>query len=120
MAFAWRDLWQRADHGDEGARQELWWWMKYAGLDGQEPPRDFEEFHRPILRAVLASNSWLAVFMITDLFAQQARFNAPGAVTDSNWSHRMELTVSEMGEDPDLLRKAEMMAGLVAETGRLA
>jgi 4-alpha-glucanotransferase len=120
IAFAWRDLWRRVDDGDDAARHELGLWMKYAGLDGQDPPRDFAEFHRPILRAVLASNSWLAVFMITDLFAQETRFNAPGAVTDSNWSHRMELTVSEMGDDPDLSKKAEMMAGLVAETGRLA
>ncbi len=93
--------------------------MKYAGQEGTAPPREFAEFHRPILRAVLASNSWLAVFMITDLFAQEARFNAPGAVTESNWSHRMELTVTEMGNDPALCRQAEMMAALLAETDRL-
>ncbi len=92
--------------------------MKYAGLGDQEPPRHFEQFHQPILRAVMASNSWLAIFMITDLLAQEARFNAPGCVTESNWSHRLELTVRELDADTDAASKAQMMSALITETGR--
>jgi 4-alpha-glucanotransferase len=46
---------------------------------------------------LLACNSWIAVFMVTDLFGTSQRFNVPGAVTDSNWSERIERPVREWG-----------------------
>jgi 4-alpha-glucanotransferase len=33
--------------------------------------------------------------MVTDLFGTSQRFNVPGAVTDSNWSERIERPVRE-------------------------
>jgi 4-alpha-glucanotransferase len=44
---------------------------------------------------LLACNSWISIFMVTDLFGTSQRFNVPGAVTDSNWSERIERPVKE-------------------------
>jgi len=63
--------------------------MKFAGLDG-EPPREFSAaLHEAFLRAVMQSNSWLAVVQIQDVFGDTARFNVPGSTADTNWSHRV-------------------------------
>jgi 4-alpha-glucanotransferase len=56
---------------------------------------EFEQVHEALLRGLLACNSWIAVFMVTDLFGTSQRFNVPGAVTDSNWSERIERPVRE-------------------------
>jgi len=70
-----------------------------------------------IRRRVMESNSWLAIFQITDVFAQETRFNVPGSVGESNWSARLEKTVAEMNKDPQLLRKTQMFKRIV-QAGR--
>ncbi len=70
-----------------------------------------EKIHRQILHALFASESWMAVLMITDLFASTQRFNVPGAVSDANWSERMSVAVAKM-------RAPEWFRPLLAETGR--
>jgi 4-alpha-glucanotransferase len=131
VAKMWRELWEKVDagkqshdgnarHQSEEAYKELKRWMKYCGADGQEPPREFnDQIHQLILRGVLNSNSWLALFMITDIFGTEGRFNVPGAVSEGNWSYRLDKTVSELDEDPHLLHKTQMFAKLVKETNRL-
>ncbi len=119
LAAAWRDLWKYADAGDHGAREELRRWMRYCGQDNGDPPRDFDHAHQAILRAVLESNSWMAVFMITDVFGQDAQFNRPGGVAESNWSYRLPQTVAELDQDPHLRAKVQMLGRLVKETGRV-
>jgi len=95
-------------------------WMKYCGADSEEPPHEFNDhIHQLILRGVLTSNSWLAVFMITDVFGSEGRFNVPGAVSEGNWSYRLDKTVAELDKDPHLLHKTQMFAKLVKETHRL-
>ena len=94
--------------------------MVYCGADHQAPPRVFnDEVHKLILHGVLTSNSWLAVFMITDVFGTEGRFNVPGAVSEGNWSYRLDKTVAELDKDPHLLHKTQMFAKLVKETHRL-
>lgn len=119
LAAAWRDLWEAVDQGNNAAQRELGHILKFAGLDGEHPPREFDDrVHAAILRAVLEANSWLAVFMITDLFAQEARFNVPGAVGSGNWTCRMDKTVPELASDPHFLRKTQMFARLIRESHR--
>ncbi len=118
LAAAWRELWQRVDHGDTRAFDELRRWMKFCGHEHRSPPRDFEEAQPVILCAVLESNSWMAIFMITDVFGQDAQFNRPGGVAESNWSHRLPQTVSELDQDPALGNKVRMLERLLKETGR--
>jgi 4-alpha-glucanotransferase len=58
----------------------------------------FSHVHEQFLRGLLACNSWIVVFMVTDLFGTTQRFNVPGAVADSNWSERIALPVLEWKE----------------------
>ena len=97
--------------------QRFVWWL---GYDGKNIPRDFTgEIHERYLRRVLASNSWLAIFMIADIFAQETRLNVPGSVAESNWSVRLDKTVAELDKDPDLLAKTQMVERLVKESRRV-
>jgi 4-alpha-glucanotransferase len=119
IAKMWRELWEGADKGNDGARWDLKCWMKFCGLDGKEPPREFNDStHEMILRGVLNAHSWLAVFMITDVFGTEDRFNVPGAVSEGNWSYRLDKTVAEFEQDPHLLHKTQMFSRLVRETHR--
>ncbi len=70
-----------------------------------------DAIHRGLLRALFASESWMAVLMITDLFASTQRFNVPGAVTDENWTARIPEPVAQW-RAPDWTR------ALLEETGR--
>jgi 4-alpha-glucanotransferase len=120
IAKMWRELWAEAGNGNDGARWDLKCWMKFCGLDGKEPLRDFDgHAHEMLLRGVLRTNSWLAVFMITDVFGSEARFNVPGAVNEGNWSSRLDKTVAELDRDPHLLAKTQMFSRLIKETHRL-
>ena len=104
----------------ENNRRELRLMMDFAGLRGQEPPREFtDELHEGFTRAVMQSTSWLAIFQITDVFGMTARFNTPGSVAASNWSYRMPQTVTELDANPHLLAKTEMFSRLAKESGRV-
>jgi 4-alpha-glucanotransferase len=66
----------------------------------------------------MESNSWLAVFQIQDVFGQTARFNTPGSVAATNWSHRLPQTVKQLDTDPRLLAKTKMFSRLAKEAER--
>jgi 4-alpha-glucanotransferase len=92
--------------------------MEFAGLDG-EPERGYGEALRlGALRAVLRSNSMLAVVLLADLFAQTARCNTPGSASPDNWSARMAETVEELDRAPKLRAQARSFSVLIRETGR--
>lgn len=77
-----------------------------------------DEIHDWFLRALLGSNSWLVVLMITDLFATTQRFNIPGAVSEANWSQRLAGTPADWRRDPKLSAIADRIAALVRASGR--
>ncbi len=79
-----------------------------------------EEIHAKIVRTLFASNSWMAVLMITDVFATTERFNVPGAVSSANWSERLSLPIAEWNGDASLAAKTELVRGIIVETGRSA
>jgi 4-alpha-glucanotransferase len=115
----WRELLTRADKGDDGARWDLKCWMKFCTHANEQPPREFDDkTHEMILRGVLKSNSQLALFMITDVFGTEDRFNVPGAVSEGNWSYRLNNTVAEFDREPQLLHKTQMFERLIHETHR--
>jgi len=120
LAAAWAEHWNSIDNGENAADHllELRRMMDFAGLR-EEPPRHYTaRLHEAVLRATLRANSWLAVVMLTDVFAQTARCNTPGAASSANWSSRAPCTVAEMDDDPDLLAKTQTFARLIRETGR--
>jgi len=127
LAGHWRQLWQA--HETARAKQdhhnayitwlELQRFVKWAGGDDNNVPREFTPvLHEAFCRQVLASNAWLAIFMITDVFAQEMRFNVPGPIAESNWTERLSTTVAELDADPHRRRQAHDLARLVKETHR--
>lgn len=124
IAAMWRDLCRSIkdnpqSHNAREALRDLHEWMKYGGCEGEPPPHEFDDrAHEIILRGVLRSNSWLAVFMITDVFGQEGRFNVPGSVGAGNWTYRHRHTVRELDQDPHLRHKTELFARLVREAQR--
>ena len=121
LAAAWAGHWQEIDAGVKVAenRLELGRVMEFAGLAGEEPPREYTgRLHEGNLRRMLRGNSSLVVLLITDLFAGTERFNTPGAVSESNWTTRMGRTVAELDQDPALLSKTTLFSRLIEETHR--
>jgi 4-alpha-glucanotransferase len=121
LAAVWQEFWTRIETGSErdNAQRELQHVMNFAGFPGEAPPREFtDRVHEGFTRAVMQSNSWLAVFQITDVFAQTARFNLPGSVSAANWSHRLPHTVRQLDFEPHLLAKTKMFSRLAKEAGR--
>ncbi|HEY9170794.1 MAG TPA: 4-alpha-glucanotransferase, partial [Verrucomicrobiae bacterium] len=122
LAAMWAECWANIDagHDVEHNRLELRRMMDFAGLKEEEPPREFSpHLHEAFTRTVMESNSWLAVFQITDVFGQAERFNTPGSTSTANWSHRLPQTVKQLDEDPQLSVKAQMFARLAEQSGRV-
>jgi 4-alpha-glucanotransferase len=123
VARLWAECWANIDAGREVEhnRSELRRLMSFSGLGEAGPAREFSDaLHEAFCRTVLESNSWLAVFQITDVFGQTERFNTPGSTSPANWSHRLPQTVKQLDEDPAILAKTRMFARLAAESGRSA
>jgi 4-alpha-glucanotransferase len=121
LAAAWAESWRNIEAGHNAAenRRELQRVMEFAGMGPEAAPREFTDaLHAGYLRRVARSNSRFVVVMITDVFGLTARFNTPGAVSDENWSTRMEQTVAELERDPILSAKAKTFARLMEEAGR--
>ena len=123
----WRKLWQA--HETARAKQdhhnayitwlELQRFIIWAGGDPNQVPREFTTaLHEAFCRRVLASNAWLAIFMITDVFAQEIRFNVPGPIAESNWTERLPTTIAELDADPHRRYQVQLLAQLVQETHR--
>jgi 4-alpha-glucanotransferase len=94
--------------------------MAFGGIHDEEPRRELtDRIHEGFTRAVMESNSWLAVFQVQDVFGQTARFNVPGSTATSNWSARLEQTVKELEADSKLLAKTKMLTRLARQAGRV-
>jgi 4-alpha-glucanotransferase len=91
---------------EEARRRDHAWWevRRLAAWAGFQVPRilPFSHVHELFLRGLLACDSWIVVFMVTDLFGTAQRFNVPGAVADSNWSERLSLPVGEWSQNGSL------------------
>jgi 4-alpha-glucanotransferase len=99
MAVQWEE-WRaglvRGGAEGEGCRRILSELLRFAGLGEADPDSPFEgNVHEALLRALLATDSWIAVAMVTDLFGTTQRFNVPGAVGSENWTARIAEPVSE-------------------------
>jgi 4-alpha-glucanotransferase len=124
----WMAVIERAehDHSEEVLRARDWtWWevRRMSAWAGFEVPciTPFnDEVHERLLGGLFACNSWLAICMITDLFASTQRFNVPGAISESNWSQRLSGTVRSWREDEAVRGKMRRLRALLEQTGRLA
>lgn len=117
----WAELYTAAQSQDQAVRDAaihgMWELMDFCGRGDIKLPQPFtHEIHEILLRGLFASNSWLAVHMITDLFGTEERFNVPGLTADANWTQRMPHAVPQW--DAIWGAKLEKIRSLLQETGR--
>jgi 4-alpha-glucanotransferase len=108
-------------HGPEGhdGWLEMQRLMTFLHLDENHPPKEFtNELHYAMLKAILESPCWLAMFMITDVLGTRQRFNEPGSSMDSNWSQRLDRPILEYANDAEFADKIRMLSRLIKESGR--
>jgi 4-alpha-glucanotransferase len=118
-----RALWDEAQ--DEGsstrdqARGDLWKIAEFAGLEAREGLEYLPDFYPAMMNALFASNSWIAIVMITDLLARKDRFNVPGTAANSNWSRRMQKTVMTLDASRGTQQRLKLIRELLEKTGRI-
>jgi len=110
---------KRHAHPDDriaSARKQMRQLWKFAGLPDDESPslRFTARLHRALVEALLRSRSRLAIFMITDLFAREERFNVPGAMGEENWTQRMHVPIAALDQQPQM----RWLKSLLRKTGR--
>jgi 4-alpha-glucanotransferase len=99
MRLQWEE-WQREVGSSNTAEAEGAWkilgeLLAFSGRTDLTPGAPFEgEVHEALWNALLKSNSWIVIPMITDLFGTTQRFNVPGAIGSGNWTARIDEPVS--------------------------
>ena len=116
----WEEAFEEQTATTDQARGELIKIARFARIDREIAPGDYErEFYPKIFEALFASNSWIAVVMLTDLLARKYRFNVPGTAADSNWTRRMQRTVSQLRTSRKEQRRMRRVRELLEKTGRI-
>jgi len=70
--------------------------LTFIGCDQEDPMASYlEKIHKPLLKGLYTTNSWIAIVMITDLFGSVQQFNIPGSPSEQNWCERIALPISE-------------------------
>jgi 4-alpha-glucanotransferase len=102
MKVLWNDLASSANSGTEEAGRALDELNALLAFAGQKPTRKPAKYspalQTALLEALLASNSWLVVPMITDILGTTDRFNVPGSTGDANWTRRISQPVNRWNQ----------------------
>src|SRR5205823_12031796 len=119
-----RAMWEEAAHGNGDAaaqaRSDLEKIATFAEFKYPGAELDFErDFYPAIMRALFNSESWIAVVMITDLLARKYRFNVPGVSATSNWTRRMQRSISQLRSSPRERKRMQLIRELLQHTGRI-
>jgi len=94
--------------------------MRFLGEDEHEPPDTLtEKLHRAFLRTLLEARSCWTIFTITDIFAQDMRFNRPGTAAESNWSQRLDRPLAAYEKDPAMSAMLNFLREEIGKTGRV-
>lgn len=117
-------MWEDALSDDgavaEQARFDLEKIATFAEFKRANEQIDFErDFYPAIMRALFKSESWIATVMITDLLARKYRFNIPGTAASSNWTRRMQRSISQLRSSPKERKRMQLIRGLLEESGRI-
>jgi 4-alpha-glucanotransferase len=131
MRGLWRQWWDsfeqsrmyevnsEARQGGDQDSWEIYRTQRFLGLPDETMVREFEPAVREAwLQKLLQTPSWLAVFMITDIFGQELRFNVPGPVADSNWSQRLPASIQQMNESEEYRGILEWLQIQIKKSGR--
>ncbi len=116
----WDEAFEHESATREQAREDLNKIAQFAGMSSLPENPDFDrDFYPRAMRALFASQAWMAIVMITDLFARKDRFNVPGTAVDSNWSRRLHMTISRLRTSRTAKRRMKFVRALLTETGRI-
>jgi len=116
----WEDAVGANDTAAEQARSDLEKIATFAGFERTTEPIDFErDFYPAIMNALFQSESWIAIVMITDLLARKYRFNVPGVSANSNWTRRMQRSISQLRSSPKERKRMQLIRALLEKTDRI-
>ena len=76
-------------HEARTARLEIEGLLGYCGLPKNPIPQFSNQLLGSLMRALFASNAWLAAVNVNDLFGTADRFNTPGTASGQNWTARI-------------------------------
>ena len=63
-------------------------------------------------------NAWIAVVMLTDLLGRKYRFNVPGTAASSNWTRRMQRTLTQLRTSRKERGRMQFVREVLEKTGR--
>jgi 4-alpha-glucanotransferase len=116
----WDDALDEQSATREQARGDLEKIARFANIQSVSAVPDFDrDFYGPAMEALFASQAWIAVVMITDLLARKDRFNVPGTATNSNWTRRLQMTVSRLVASRPVRKRMKLVSSLLEKTGRI-
>lgn len=120
MVQRWEAEARQGGSAADQARHDAWALGEFAGTPEDLRFEGWNSFtHEALARGLFATNSWIAVLMVTDFLGSADRFNVPGIANAENWCRRLDLTADEMRADPATASLAERMTNLLRETGRI-
>jgi 4-alpha-glucanotransferase len=115
----WEEAVERPTATSEQARQDLNRMAEFAQFRPETSSATFRnDFFPAIMEALFASDSWIAVVMLSDLLRRRYRYNVPGTAVESNWTRRMQRSVAQLASSRALRAQMRMMRGLLEKTGR--
>ena len=118
-----RAMWEEAfgnSASAEQARSDLEKIATFAEFKRTSEQIDFErDFYPAVMDALFRSESWIAIVMLTDLLARKYRFNVPGTATSSNWTRRMQRSISQLRSSPKERKRMQLIHTLLEKTGRV-
>ncbi len=116
----WEETFERPTENAAQSRDTLERIAAFAGLNGKIDALDFErDFYPAIMEALLKSDSWIAVVMITDLLARKYRFNVPGTKANLNWTRRMQRSIKQLSSGHKEHNRMRLIHELLVKTGRV-
>src|SRR5207237_8189582 len=116
----WDDAIRGGDDVAEQARADLEKIASFAEFKRVGDQIDYErDFYPAIMHALFRSESWIAIVMITDLLARTYRFNVPGVSASSNWTRRMQRSISELRSSSKERKRMQLIRELLEQTGRI-
>ena len=116
----WEEAFEHPTATSEQSRFDLERIAAFAGFDPTISHIDFEkDFYPEIMEALFKSNAWIAIVMITDLLARKYRFNVPGTTGSSNWTRRMQRSVTQLRSNRKERKRMQLIHDLLEKTRRV-
>jgi 4-alpha-glucanotransferase len=115
----WEEAFEHPTATSEQARFELEKIAKFAGFEPRNQPINFDtDFYPAMMEGLFKCKSWIAIVMITDLLARKYRFNVPGTAASSNWTRRMQRTISQLYSGRSVPERMRLIRTLLEKSGR--